>query len=398
MKLPPFLNASPEPIANNIENISRSSFFFGAAVSLLLTLSSFYFHPLSGNNTVTIYVQMAKSPYQYYAMPHGSRLLTPLIVHFLPFAYDTGFRAVAFVSFFASGLLIFSLLKLFKLSDGIAAAFLPAFFFAPAARFIIAHAWFPDPMTYLCLSLFFFGAITANLGITTAGVTLGALNRPESLAIVPVLAAAWWVRKQPLRSLAPVVLSSIPGILIYGFFWDLWPKIHSDFFAIMNTPPESLSLTGEDLKGIFQQHGFSILLSSQIYREMLPCLWGPAAVGIISAPKRLTCVCLTHVFFSTLPMLVAVDFFRLPFLAFPAVFLLAAAGFAELRKINRWLPMLAIAAVWLHLALVPLAIWPGIVSAILFVILIYKWRTLSLSAAENRGKYRGIINRIPIIL
>jgi len=377
MKLRFFLKNIPEPLADAIENIKISSFIIGAAVSVLLTFFTFYINPLSGNNTVTIYVLMAKSPFQYYAMPHGSRLLTPLLVHFLPFDYDMGFRAVAFVSFTASGILIFSLLKLFRLSDGVAAALLPAFYFAPAARFIVAHAWFPDPMTYLWLSLFFFGMITANVGVTMASVTLGVLNRPESLVIVPVLAAAWWARKQPLRSLIPIALCSLPGMLIYVFFWQLWPKIHSSLFEAMNVSPDSMSLTGEDLKSVFEQHGLSILFSSQIYREMLPCLWGPAAVGILKAPKRLTCVCFAHIFFSALPMLVAEDFFRLPFLAFPAVFLLAAIGFAELRKINLWLPLLAIAAAWIHLALAPLAIIPGLASAVLFTFIVYKWRISS---------------------
>ncbi len=328
-----------------------------AASSILTSIAFFWLFPLVEHNPVAIYRSMAVSPFHFYAKPYGARLLTPLIAHFLPLDPDTALRVVAFLSFVLSGTLLFLLFRLLDVNPWLAAALLPGFYFAPTAKFIIANSWFVDPMNYWLLVLVFIGIFTANTGVTAAALTLSAFNRPESMAVLPLVFIAWWRRDYPVRSLKPILIGTLPALGMGLALMFLWPVL-SDLSVMVQIGGIDAAHSN-NLSAIFKKHGFKVLISSQIYCEIVPYFWGLAAIGFLRVSPRIKILCLTHIVLSVLPMLVAIDFFRLPFYAFPAVLLLAGVGIVTLSKIH---PALAIAAVlitWPFIAFAPQSVWLG---------------------------------------
>lgn len=362
------LKPSIEPVVEQtqLQTIKLHELLAAVIVSLVMTIATFNIFPLSSENPVLVYIQMAKDPYRFHGMPYGGRFLTPLIAHYLPLDYDQGFRFIAFMSYWGTGVLLFLIMRLMKASMWMAFALLPAFYFASTSRYIAAHTWFNDPIAYLSLSAIFLGLLTGNLGASMGSWVISVFNRPVSLLLSPIVLIAWFKKKNICGSLVSIVVSVLPAAIIVFVIWKIWPMLSSFKILeqIMGAPTKT---TNEDLWAVFEQHGVAILLSSKIYREMLPFLWGPAAVGFLVLKPRLILLALSQIFLSAAPMMVAVDFFRLPFYAFPAFFILAGAGIAELAKINIALALVAIGICWGHLAADPFAMWPGMTSGLVFL-------------------------------
>ncbi len=352
---------------NAVERIRWGDILIASLAALILSLVCFWMNPLSDHNPITQYSSMADKPFSFRELPYGGRLLTPLLAYCMPFGTDTEFRLIAFGSYFFTGLFLVLVMRLIDIPLYWAVALLPCFYFAPSARFIMANAWYTDPLNYWMMICVFFGALTRNLGVTLAAVTVGAFNRPESLFLVPVIAAAWWNVKYPVRSLLPVLWCCAPGILIFVSIWFVWPYV-SDFLVIAIITGDPLGTSPVQIGKVFQKHGFSVLLSYEIWREIIPGAWGLAIIGILKGPRRITLFSLAHIGCSLLPMLIAVDFFRLPFFAFPGVLLLAGLGVSALNQRHPILAGAAVLVTWILLFFFPHGILAGIIAA--FVLLL----------------------------
>ena len=361
----------PDSAVERIQRWEIVPMFFA---SLVLTAIAFYLFPLSAKNPVDLYATIAKDPYRFRELPYGARLLTPFIVHYLPVGINEGFRIVAFVSFLFSGGLLYAMLRLAGTPPLLSLLLLPGFYFAPTPRYIIANSWYIDPMSYWLSLAVFCGLLTGNLGVTLAGTTLGALNRPESLILFPVVAIAWWNKEYPIRSLFPSLLSALPGSLIYLGILYIWPAV-SDLQVMRNIHGSSIGTLPQNYSAIFKEHGFAILISGQIYSEMMPYLWGPAFLGLFRVPRRIALLAVSHIFLSALPLLMANDFFRLPFFAFPAILLLAGVGLAYAAQVHPAFAAVVVVISGIHAVINPRLIWPGPAVGILLLMVYVVFRT-----------------------
>ena len=184
--------------------------------------------------------------------------------------------------------------------------------------------------------------------------------------MIPVLGVLWWERDRPVRSLLPLLGCALPGVACYLAMQFVWPRI-SDYEVIFGALPDIMQFSSLDIRNIFSRHGVTVLFSPEIYRELLPYSWGLLAAGLVVSPMRLRLLALVHVILSILPMLVATDFFRLPFFAFPVFFLLAGIGFRALHETHCFLAYLLLVIGLVHLAVSPHAMAPGLVLATMVV-------------------------------
>lgn len=345
-----------------VKRIRRIDVLLSLGFAFLLTGVTFWLIPLRSENPVDIYVQIAKNLYRFTEFPYGARILTPVLVGILPLDINTGFRFVAFFSYVLWGTFLTIWLRLTGISLGWALGLLPVLYFASTAKFIVANAWYIDPMSYWILVVSFLGVMTGNFGLTMASLALGALNRPESLTILVVLAVAWQRKDRAIRSFLSIGLCALPALLLYLAMRYLWPLI-SDFQVWQELGGEGIYNDPQPYAEIFAQQGFKALIDPNIYKETLPCLWGLSIVGLTQSNWRIRWIMLAQIILAILPMMIATDYFRLPFYVFPALFFLSAVGIQTLSRIHPGIAGAALSAVLLLTAFAPQSILGGTILA-----------------------------------
>lgn len=343
--------------------IRRIDLLAGLSVSFLLAGLVFFLNPLSAKCPVEPYLLFAKNPFSFREFPYGARMLTPVLVGLLPLDINTGFRLVAFVSYVLCGTFLTLWLRLAGIRLAWSIALLPAFYFATTARFIAANAWYIDPMSYWTLVAALVAIMTANRGATLLFLALGALNRPESLSLLPILFIAWWRKDQPFRSLIIAGLCALPAIAFALSMRFLWPLI-SDFQVWQSISGTNFKSDPQPYSLIFAQQGFKALLDPQVYRETLPYLWGFAFLGIMHTTPRIRWMMALQMVLAILPMMIATDYFRLPFYVFPSLIFLAGLGLQSLHRIHPTLAGSSIFTVWGLLVIAPNSIVGGFILAI----------------------------------
>lgn len=345
---------------------------FGFA--LFLTGLAFWWIPLNDTSPVTIYSHMAKNPYRFMEFPYGARLLTPVMVGLFPLETDAGFRLVAFVSYVLCGTFLTLWLRLAGVSLRWALGLLPAFYYASTAKFLIANAWYIDPMSFWILVVTLIGATTGNLGLTMFSLALGALNRPESLTVTAVVIIAWMRKDRLFRSVLAAVFCAAPAVLLYLAIYFIWPLV-SDFQVWQELGGGGIRDNPQPYAAIFAQQGFKALLDPKVYRETIPCLWGLSIVGMFQAEGRIRWMMGAQFLLAILPMTIATDYFRLPFYVFPAVLYLSGLGMHYLAQIHPAPAWLALAAALLLTALAPQSILggAGLAAVILGIVVFMKY-------------------------
>ncbi|MBN2326075.1 MAG: hypothetical protein JXR73_02900 [Candidatus Omnitrophica bacterium] len=343
--------------------IRRLDLITAAGGALLFTLLIFFFTPVNETAAVQQYFQFAQNPFSFTSYPYGARMATPVLAGLLPFDVQTGFRILSFISFFLCGVFLDLLLRMAGVSLRWRLALLPAFYFASTARFIVANPCYVDPMSYWLMTAAFLGILSGNYGLTMFFLALGALNRPESLTLVLILIPTWWSKERPLRSLLAAALCALPAILLASAMRFIWPWV-SDYQIWKEITRVAMNINPQPYAEIFAQQGFSALIDPSVYREALPCLWGLAALGFLQTTWRIRWAALAHIILAISPMMIATDYFRLPFYAFPAVIFLSGLGLQTLHRIHVYYAAAAAAAVLLLTLLFPQSITAGIILAI----------------------------------
>lgn len=364
---------------SSLERLRRGDALAAAIAALFLTGLAFYLFPQSEKCPVEPYRLFAQNPFSFREFPYGARMATPVLVGLFWENVDAGFRAVAFASFFLCGTLLAAWLRLIGVSLKWALALLPVFYFASTARFIIANPWYIDPMSYWLLVSAFIGITTGNIGIAMASIALGALNRPESLSIVFLLAIAWFRKDRPIASLITAAACALPGIALALAMRIIWPLV-SDCQVWQQIGGGNLANDPQPYSIIFVQQGFKELLNPLVYRETLPCLWGLAVIGFFQAVSRIRWLMLAQILLAVLPIVIATDYFRLPFYVFPAVILLSALGFQALARIHVLFACGAAAMTWVLTAFAPKSIPGGMGLAIALLI---AWWVLRKKVSEE---------------
>lgn len=316
-----------------INHLKLFEVFFSIFGTWLLTMFLFQCVPILENTTVKLYVYMAEDPYAFVEFPYGSRILTPLVVYYLPFDIDDGFRIVAFSGIWLTGTLLYQLIRVNCSSILISSGLIGCFYLTSTIHLLTAHAWFIDPMSYLFLTLTFYSAIHKQNGITTAALTFGVLNRPSSILYMPVALLLCWSNQSSKKNILQSILIMLPACICVFLIFYVWPQA-SNFGVTKNDASIFQFNNPNEVNSIFFQQGFMFLLSPVIYKELLPCIWGTILIGIMHCERKILIACIATIVISILPMIAATDYFRLPFYSFPALFILSAIGFEQLHMLH----------------------------------------------------------------
>jgi hypothetical protein len=362
-------------VESALEQVRRIDVFLSLGFAFLLTGLAFWWIPLNDSPPITVYTQFAKNPFRFWEFPYGARMLTPVLVGVLPLDTNAGFRLIALISYILCGTFLTLWLRLSGISLGWALGLLPAFYYASTAKFLIANAWYIDPMSFWILVVTFIGVMTGNIGLTMFSLALGALNRPESLTVIAVLVIAWTRKDRPVRSILTAIFCAAPAVLLYTAIFYIWPLV-SDFQVWQELGGGGLKNDPQPYAVIFAQQGFKALLDPKVYRETLPCLWGLSIAGFLQVEWRIRWMAIAQIAIAILPMTIATDYFRLPFYVFPAVIFLSALGVQFLSQIHTAWAWISLAAALLLTALAPQSILGGVTFAavILGIVIFAKYR------------------------
>jgi hypothetical protein len=112
-----------------------------------------------------------------------------------------------------------------------------------------------------------------------------------------------------------------------------------------------------------------------MYREMMPPLWGIAAVGFCCSTRPIMVFGIIHILLSILPMMIAVDTFRLPFYVFPVILLWSGIGLQELSRKHDGFAWTAIGISWFLILYFPKSIIGGIVMLMVWLLIYFIGRT-----------------------
>jgi hypothetical protein len=360
---------------SSIENVTWKDVIISVCASLILTTILFAWFPVSEHNPVQIYKSMADEPFHFHEFPYGARILTPIVASVMPFDLDTNFRWIAFISFVICGFLISVFLRLFDISITWSILLLPGLYFSPTLRFLTANPWYGDPMSFWIMMVLFIAALSGNIGLAMGSLSLNQLNRPESIVGVLLLVPAWMRKRDWWKTLCVITLCTIPPLVIFVFFRQIWPLVSdAQLYSEMIGSDTIVRMNPQKYWLAFQENGFSVFIRREIYQEILPYSWGLVFVGFLYSSWRLRLVCIIHTLYTLLPMIIAMDTFRLPFYLFPVFILLSGIGLKRLNQHHSFFACCAIGIYILHCLFLPKWIVLGVLSIILWVGLDWYWK------------------------
>lgn len=346
------MNTTLQPTHISSPNFKRFELLLSLAGTWILTWVLFQTISLAESTTVQPYIIMAQDPYKFVAFPYGSRILTPLLVYYLPFGVDDGFRIIAFCGFWLTGILLYILIRHFCSQVILSFGIITLFYLSPTVQFLTANAWYIDPLSYVFMCIGLLGAFHIQRGIVMAGFTFGVWNRPSSIIFIPAALLLCWSNQTRFRNILWSLLILLPEILCIFMILYIWP--HASNYGVAKQSIENLSFTDTtQLSEIYSQQGLLYLFSPMIYQELLPCIWGTILLGMMYCNRKILFVCLFIIIASILPMVAATDYFRLPFYAFPALFILSGIGFEQLYTLKP-----PVSLFWLALCILIMFVFP----------------------------------------
>ncbi|RJP34000.1 MAG: hypothetical protein C4527_03230 [Candidatus Omnitrophota bacterium] len=313
-------------------------FTFSAAV--LVSAAVLFLHRLSFQPQEFLwdiyYTRIAINPYMGEGTPWGYRLLTSLLVYWLPFSIPVGFQIINYTALLFSGVVLVYICRKMGLNGYLPFIAVIPFLLSAGVHWQINAIWFNDAVSYLLLSL----SILAYMNNRDDGValfsTIGVMNRSSALFFLPAWYLGrfgWRINRRSLKKL----------ILVWGspilFFFLL-----RNFWITLTTYVYKNSLTG-----VFQSQGFfefylhdffyfnptlSDLLSRMFSLSLANVFFGPLLPLFILYNFSSS----TYRHFSALGLMtwlqftVATDVGRLETYAFPAVIPLALLFFQQQTK------------------------------------------------------------------
>jgi hypothetical protein len=191
------------------------------AISLVLTAIIYLFltsrADIRDGNDNAIYMAMAENPSTYYLYPFRSRILTPIVVHFLPVELKVGFTILTFVSLNLTAIMLFLFMRRLGLSRTSSLLMLSVYLFSWGPVHSLTNPFLSDPLTYLFLVSGFYLLLFGTSDLAFAVITFcGALNRETSLFLIP---SYFYFRKQSSRltALVRTLLIAIPSVAAIAY-------------------------------------------------------------------------------------------------------------------------------------------------------------------------------------
>jgi hypothetical protein len=185
---------------------------------------------VSGDVIDVNYVRIARHPRQFFSPQFSYRLLTPVIVHWLPVSVRIGFVLVTAVALAATAAVLFLLLAEF-VGTSFALLGVPALLLVGAFRESLQVRYTADPITLLCIVSTFY-LLRRGRALLLAPVLVAAtLNHDANLALlVPTLAVGWGMdRFRPVRDWAITLASPLLAYVVLHYTPLVFGRIEPTF-------------------------------------------------------------------------------------------------------------------------------------------------------------------------
>lgn len=168
------------------------------------------------------YTRIAINPYQGEGSPWGCRILTSLLVYWLPFSLPTGFKIVNLTALFLSGVVLVLICREVGMRGYLPFISVIPFLFSSGVEWQLKQIWFNDAVTYLFLSLTILAHLKKRDNWVCCFATIGVLNRSTALFFLPV----WYIGRFGFRidknSLKQTVRTWGVPISLFFLLHSLW--------------------------------------------------------------------------------------------------------------------------------------------------------------------------------
>ena len=132
------------------------------------------------------YGLMADDPTYLARLPYTFRVLTPTLVHLLPFDTATGFAVVTVVGLWLCAAVLYAFLRALEIGPWVSAGGVTLFLFSGATTRALTTPIYVDPLTYLTELAGFYFLLTRRERLFAGTLLLGVLNRETALLLAPV--------------------------------------------------------------------------------------------------------------------------------------------------------------------------------------------------------------------
>jgi hypothetical protein len=260
------------------------------------------------------YSEMARSPLAlsglegYARGMYGYRILTPLLVHMLPFGVDQGFRLVTSVSLLLSSLVLYAfLMRCCRLSHR--TAMLGQFLFLTniTTAYNIAIFRLVDPLSYFFLILGLYFVYTGRDLPFAAMMVIGVLNKETELMLAPVYYLVKRRKRLDLPRAYRTLMLSLPALVVFC-------SIHLLLSGSIIDPAVSLSHMLENLASSWKTHA---VWSLGLFAFSWSFLWMLAVLGYLRCPRNVGAKRLMCLIPFVLPWAAIADISRMLAYAFP---------------------------------------------------------------------------------
>lgn len=304
--------------------------------TLLLTLEEQIVKPWPALGDALSYVALAKNPSAFLASDRSQwrfRLLTPIIVHFLPFSIDVGFKLMTFAALLLSSLLLYRFLRNlgFSMIEGIVGQVL--FLSDIGVLYYLANFRLVDPLDLLFLMLGLSFAYSNKKVAFATTLAVGMLNHETTIILAPVYYLIHRKRGSvDSKRLLDSILLSIPAIVTLLILHLALPG-GGQSFVLFRSDVYVYNL-GLWLTQPVRQIELAVFTWS--------LLWIFALIGYFhycraEKPRRLM-----YILLFALALLLPSDVSRMLTLAFPAIITYSLYTIAALRRARPYLVMFSL--------------------------------------------------------
>jgi hypothetical protein len=268
---------------------------------------------------------------------YGYRILTPLLVHILPFGVDDGFRIVTCASLLLSSLVLYGFLaNCFHLSHRVSMVGQALFLTNITIVYNIANYRLVDALSYLFLILGLYFIYTGRDLPFAATMLTGVLNKEIELMLAPVYYLVKRQRGIDFASVSRTALLCLPALGAYAYVHLLFSGLVID---------RAVSLTGV-MTNLFSSWVAQPARSLGLFVFSWSLLWVLSALGYLASHRDQPLSRLVYLMPFVLPWTLSADISRMLAYAFPATIAYSALILSAWSRTRRglWAATIAVIA------------------------------------------------------